>query len=292
VPPHLCRFQRPSRYFLGGSSYVQQLWKSLSSYDCINKLATGSHGVITPLLLGMAVSCLFIRQHQPPALTDMSAINQASSGPKPHHGRSASDGPLPSAVQNTPKNGPCVDNESPSTHPCRKKTGKNRPQMPNPQAKQSFNAGIHTNPSYPSPQVNQVSNAGYHPTYPSPQANPSHTTGSLFTNPIAIQAYSAGLHYNPTILTKGKHWYFYIQIAVPPPSIMNVRHDMSPRQRAKGRLHQLTLNKKMINEQRGFVRGSIERMEMRLEALEVILIHESPSQACSFWFPDYQSGPS
>lgn len=219
----------------------------------------------------------------------MSVYIQASAsiGPGPHHGRSASDQPIPSTLHYTPKSRPYINGEGPSTHPRPKQQRQNCFQISNPQATQSLNAGPPNNPPYPSPQVNQVFHAGppNNPSYPSPQVNdaghpyhpklqlpqpiPFQNTHTLFTNAVAVQAHSAGLYYNTNVLTRRKHWYFVIQITVPPPSIMSVRHDMTARQRARARLHQLTVNKRSLNEQRAFIYGSSEKMEARLEVLEV-----------------------
>jgi len=55
---------------------------------------------------------------------------------------------------------------------------------------------------------------------------------------------------------------------------------MTPRQRAKARLHQLTINKRSVNEQRNFIRGSVEKMEARLEVLEVSVNHAVTPRTC------------
>lgn len=200
-----------------------------------------------------------------------------STGPGSHHGRSASDQPIPSAVRNSPNSCHYIDNEGPSTHPRRTKQPKFFSHVPVSRANHSFTAGLPNNVSHPSLQVKQACNASlpYHPNSQCPEAKPVHNTCTLFTNDTAVQAHTAGLHYNTTILTRRKHWYFLIQITVPPPSIMNVRHNMSSRQRAKARLHQLTVNKRSINGQRAFIRGSIEKMEARLEVLEVEMLSQS-----------------
>jgi len=217
------------------------------------------------------------------------------------HGRSASDQPIPSAVLNTPNSHLRQSNEGPSTLPRLQKRRQRCYQIPDIQTNQSrdvgrtvnsfhpslhinidFNATIPSNLSYPSPQVEQLHNAGlpYRPTYQSRQENPFHNTCTLFTNPIATQAHNAGLRYHHTNFTDSKHWYFLVQITIPPPSIMSVRHDMTPRQRAKARLHQLTINKRSVNEQRNFIRGSVEKMEARLEVLEVSVNHAVTPRTC------------
>lgn len=85
------------------------------------------------------------------------------------------------------------------------------------------------------------------------------------------QAYDAALDYNSTLASPGNHWYFNFTVVAPPDSAISTTPEMTPRERADARLAQLTANKKMINEQRGFIRAQIKLMEARLEEIEVSL---------------------